>query len=100
MTAADRRGAGALAEPLSGQAELRIGSMTVRGRGLSAATGQSLATAVAAALTGQLPARGARGARVGAITIRMPASVLDRTGRIDRAAVAQAVVRARRHPDA
>ena len=97
MTAADRRGAGALAEPASGQAELRIGSMTVRGRGLSAATGQSLATAVAAALTGQLPARGAH---VGGITIRMPASVLDRTGRIDRAAVAQAVVRARRHPDA
>jgi hypothetical protein len=97
MTAADRRGAGALTEPLSAQAELRIGSMTVRGRGLSAATGQSLATAVAAALTGQLPAHGAR---VGGITIRMPASVLDRTGRIDRAAVAQAVVRARRHPDA
>jgi hypothetical protein len=97
MTAADRRGADALAEPPSGQAELRIGSMMVRGRGLSAATGQGLATAVAAALTGQLPARSAR---VGGITIRMPASVLDRTGRIDRAAVAQALVRARRHPDA
>ncbi|MGH6904270.1 MAG: hypothetical protein ACREIR_16180 [Geminicoccaceae bacterium] len=97
MTAADRRGAGAMAESPSGQAGLRIGSMTVRGRGLSAATGQSLATAVAAALTGQLPARSAR---VRGITIRMPASVLDRSGRIDRAAVARAVVRARRHPDA
>jgi hypothetical protein len=86
-----------MAEPPSGQAELRIDGMTVRGRGLSAATGQSLATAVAAALTGQLPVRSAR---VGGITIRMPASVLDRTGRIDRAAVARAVVRARRQHDA
>jgi hypothetical protein len=97
MTAADRRGADALADPPSGQAELRIGSMTVRGHGLSAATGQSLAPAVAAVLTGQLPARSAR---VGGIAIRMPASVLDRTGRIDRAAVVQAVARARRNPDA
>jgi hypothetical protein len=71
--------------------------MTVRGRGLSAATGQSVATAVAAALAGQLPARSAR---VRGITIRMPASVLDRTGRIDRAAIARAVIGVRRHSDA
>ncbi|MGH6900861.1 MAG: hypothetical protein ACREJ5_30625 [Geminicoccaceae bacterium] len=97
MTVAERRGAHAMAEHPSGQGELRIGSMTVRGRGLSPATGRSLATAVAAVLAGQLPGRSER---IGGLTIRLPAAVLDATGGIDRAALAEALARARRDPDA
>jgi hypothetical protein len=97
MTAAARRGARAVAEPAIGPAELRIGSMTVRGRGLSPATAPSLATAIAAVLARQLPDRSAR---IGEMTIKLPASALDAGGGIDRTALAQAVARARRGPDA
>lgn len=97
MTATDPGGRRALADHQTPQAELGIGAMTVRGRGLSSAAGQSLAMAVAAALARQLPARSAR---IDAMTVRLPASVLDAGGRIDGAALAQAVARARRDRDA
>jgi len=86
-----------MAAPATGPAEVRIGAMTVRGRGLSAAGGRSLAAAVAAALADRL--RG-RGGRIGGMTIRMPASAFDAGGGIDRTALAQAIARARRDPDA
>jgi hypothetical protein len=86
-----------MAEHPARQADLAIGSMTVRGRCLSPTTGQSLATAIATVLARQLPARGAR---IGGMTVRLPASVLDAGGGIDRAALAQALARARRDPDA
>ena len=97
MTAAETEGAGAIAEHPARQADLDIGCMTVRGRGLSPATGRSLATAVAAILARQISGRSSR---IGGMTIRMPSSVLDGSGGIDRAALAQAVARARRDPDA
>lgn len=96
MTAADGTGARAIGRP-SGQADLGIGSMTVRGRGLSPATGQNLAAAVAAALAAQLPDRSAR---IDGITIRLPASIVGADGGIDRAALARAIARGRRAPDA
>jgi hypothetical protein len=97
MTAAERRSARAVAPPSTRQADLGIGDLTVRGRGLSAATGRSLATAVALALARQLPGRSAR---IAGLTIELPASALDAGGGIDRAALAQALARARPDPDA
>ena len=84
-----------MAAPATGPAEVRIGSMTVRGRGLSPGSGRSLAAAVAAALADRLP-----GGRIGGMTIRMPASVLDAGGGIDRAVLARAIAHARRDLDA
>lgn len=86
-----------MAEPAVGLTDLDIGSMALRGRGLSPATGQSLASAVAEALAQQLAPRSRH---IGAMTVRMPAAVLDAGGGIDRTAVAQAILRARREPDA
>jgi hypothetical protein len=74
------------------QADLGIGDMTVRGRGLSPTTGRSLATAVAVTLAAQLSGRSAR---IDAMTIQLPASVLDASGGVDRTALAQALARAR-----
>jgi hypothetical protein len=94
MTAARRRAA---PHQAAGSAELAIGAMTIRGRGLSGATGQSLAAAVAEALARQLAGRNRP---IGAMTVRMPASMIDRNGGIDRAALAQAIARTRREPHA
>jgi hypothetical protein len=96
MTAADRRSADAMAAPSTLQADLGIADMTVRGRGLSPASGRSLATAVALALARQLPGS----AQINALTLRLPASVLHASGDIDRVALAQALSRARPDPDA
>ena len=85
-----------MAEHPARQADLGIRSMTIRGRGLSLATGQNLATAIAALLTQQLPASSAR---IDAMTIRLPASILDASGGIDRAALAHAIARAKRGYD-
>ena len=65
MTAADRRGASAVAAPSTRRTDLGIDELTVRGRGLSPTTGRRLATAVALALAGQLPA----GARIAAFAV-------------------------------
>jgi hypothetical protein len=97
MTAADSGGGRPLADHPTPQAELGIGAMTVRGRGLSPAAGQGLAMAIAAALARQLPGRNAR---IDGMTVRLPASVLDASGRVDGAALARAVARARRDRDA
>jgi hypothetical protein len=97
MTVAATEGARVMAEHPARQADLAIGSMTVRGRSLSPAVGQNLATAIAAVLARQLSVRSAH---IDGMTIRLPASVLDASGGIDRAALAQAVARARRDPDA
>jgi hypothetical protein len=86
-----------LAEQPTPQAELGIGAMTIRGRGLSSGAGQSLAMATAAALARQLPPRSAR---IDGMTVRLPASALDAGGRIDGATLAQAVARAQRARDA
>ena len=86
-----------MAEHPAAQADLAIGSMTVRGRGLSAATGQNLATAIAAVLARQLPARSAH---IDGMTVRLPASVIDASGGIDRAALTRAIARAGRERDA
>ena len=75
----------------TGSPELAIDSMTIRGPRLAPAAGQDLAAAVAEALARQLSGRGRH---LGAITVRMPASVLDAGGGIDRTAVAQAIARA------
>ena len=96
MTATARRST-ALSEHAARAPELKIGAMTIRGRGLSPAAGQSLAAAVADVLTRQLAGRSRR---IGGMTIRMPASALDPTRGIDRAALAQAIARARRDADA
>ena len=93
MTAANPS-AGALA--VAGHADLAIGSMTIRGR-LSPASAQGLASAVADVLSRQLAGRSRH---IGAITVRMPASVIDRGGGIDRAALVQAIARAERDRDA
>lgn len=90
MTAARR---GAPSQPAAGSSDLQIGAMTIRGRGLSGATGPSLAAAVAEALVRQV---GDRDRHIGAMTVRMPASMIDRAGEIDQAALAQAIARARR----
>lgn len=71
--------------------ELAIGGMTVRGRGLAPAAGHDLAAAVAEALARQLTGHSRH---FGAIAVRMPASVVDAEGGIDRAAVAEAIARA------
>jgi hypothetical protein len=97
MTAAHGRDARAMAAHPTGQADLGIGELTVRGHGLSPTTGRSLATAVAGALARQLPRRSAR---IDAMTIRLPASALDASGGIDRNALAQAIARARPDSDA
>ena len=55
-----RAEAHAMAEHPAQQPDLAIGSITIRGQGLSPATGQNLATAIAAALARQLPAGSAR----------------------------------------
>jgi hypothetical protein len=91
------RGRDAGAEGLVRQGYFAIGTMTVRGRGLSLTTGQSLAAAVADALAWQLAGRSAR---IGHVTIRLPASTLDAGGGIARAAFAEAVAGARREPHA
>ena len=97
MTVAATEGARVMAEHPVRQADLAIRSMTVRGRCLSPTTGQSLATAIATVLARQLSARSAQ---IDRMTVRLPASVLDASGGMDRAALAQAVARARRDPDA
>ena len=79
------------------RADLGIGNLTVRGRGLSADAGRNLASAVAAALSEQLPPGSARMERM---TIRLPASVVDAGGRIDRATLFSALARAGRNGDA
>ena len=85
-----------MAEHPARQADLGIRSITIRGRGLSPATGQNLATAIAALLMQQLPASSAR---IDAMTIRLPASILDASGGIDRAALAHAIAQAKRDYD-
>jgi hypothetical protein len=97
MTAADRRDAGAIAAQPSRRADLGIGNLTVRGRGLSPTTGRSLATAVAVELARQLPVRNAR---LDAISILLPASALDPSGGVDRTALTRAIARARPDADA
>jgi hypothetical protein len=97
MTPADRRDSGATSAQPTRRADLGIGSITVRGRGLSPATGRSLATAVAVALAGQLAGRSAR---IDAMTILLPASALDSSGGIDRTALARAIARPRPDADA
>lgn len=97
MTVANGTGGARATDRPSGQADLGIGSMTVRGRGLPPGTGQSLAAAVAAELARQLPDRSAR---IDGMTIRLPASVVGADGGIDRAALARALARGRRSHDA
>ena len=97
MIAANRSHAGARAAQPTRQADLGIGSITVRGRGLSPTIGRSLATAVAVALAGQLPGHSAR---IEAMTILLPASALDSSGGIDGTALARAIARARPDADA
>ena len=83
--------------PPSRRADLTIGSLAIRGRGLSAQTGRSLAGAVAEALAAQLPAQSTR---LGRMAIRLPASVLDARGKVDDVAVAAAVARIGKESDA
>ena len=96
MTAAARRDTIAAPRP-DASCQLEIGALTVRGRGLSPAAGQSLAAAVAEVLAEQLAGRTAR---IGGMTIRMSASVLDVGGAIDRAALRGAIASAERGRDA
>lgn len=97
MTAAARRDTTAAPRREARPPQLEIGAMTVRGCGLSPAAGQSLAAAVAEVLAHQLAGRTAR---IGGMTIRMPASVLAVGGAIDRAALRRAVGHAERDRDA
>jgi hypothetical protein len=94
---AERRDAGAIAAQPSRRADLGIGNLTVRGRGLLPTTGRSLATAVAVELARQLPVRSTR---VDSMTISLPASALDTSGGVDRIALARAIARARPDADA
>ena len=75
----------------TGSPELAIDSMTIRGPRLAPAAAQDLAAAVAEALARQLSGRRRH---LAAITVRIPASVLDARGAIDRTTIAQAVARA------
>ncbi len=79
------------------QTDLGIGTMMVRGRSLSPAIGHSLAVAVAAALAHQMPGGSAR---IGEMTLQLPASAVGADGGIDPAALAHAVAHARRDRDA
>jgi hypothetical protein len=94
---AERRDAGAIAAQPSRPADLGIGNLTVRGRGLLPTTGRRLATAVAVELARQLPVRSAR---IDAITILLPASALNTSGGVGRTALARAIARARPNADA
>jgi hypothetical protein len=97
MTVADRRDAGAMAAQPTRRADLGIGNLTVRGRGLSPTIGRSLATAVAVALARQLAGSIPR---IDAMTILVPASAFDSSGGVDRTALARAIARGRPDRDA
>ena len=90
MMSADPAGARDTA-PGPGHVDLDIGTVTVRGQGVSLASARRLAIAVAEALAHQISG-GTR--RIGDMTIRMPGPALDAAGGIDRTALRLAIDRA------
>jgi len=76
-------------------ADIEIGSMSLRGQGLSAGRGRDLAAAVAFALARHSGASG----RIDHVALRLPATVLAAGGGIDHAAIAAAIGRRRSAAD-
>lgn len=76
-----------MADRRAAAADVRIGSVNLRGQGLSADRGRDLAVAVAFALARDLRASG----RIDHLTLRLPATVLTAGGGIDQPAIAAAI---------
>jgi hypothetical protein len=74
-----------MAEPRTPPATLRISSVTVRGRSLTARQGEAVAISVARSLAARFATTGAS---LEQLTLRLPATAIAADGSVDPAAVA------------